>query len=237
MQESYAQLTVVLPHHFLYVTAQSMLGKRRLGFGRHIEGLETAEAIPLGSHTYSSREASGLLQRYEKLMDLSILMPQKWKGKPVASNLDVRHVLESTVEYDFGDGRLQRRWPISVFLLPDMEDAPFLNYALANYVLSKIFWLKHLNTKDHVRIPVNVCIPEASKAVPYKIREDNKAYFMQPLKSTVIKLAQQAPGMGIVLAVDAQRAPSTWILHSGILTLTCSSSTWEKMPRKSSRSS
>ncbi len=28
---------------------------------------------------------------------------------------------------------------------------------------------------------------------------------MQPLKSTVIKLAQQAPGMGIVLSVDAQR--------------------------------
>ena len=84
-----------------------------------------------------------------------------------------------------------------------MEDAPFLNYALADYVLNEIFWLKHLNTKDRVHIPVNVCIPEASKAAPYKIREDDKAYFMQPLKSTVIKLVQQAPSMGIVFAVDA----------------------------------
>ena len=82
----------------LYVTAQSMLGKRRLGFGRHIEGLETAEAIPLGSHTYSSREASGPLQRYEKLMDLSILMPQKSKGRFVVSNLDVCHTSEGLVD-------------------------------------------------------------------------------------------------------------------------------------------
>ena len=74
-----------------------------------------------------------------------------------------------------------------------MEDAPFLNYALADCVLNEIFWLKPLNTKDHVHIPVNVCIPEASKAAPYKIREDDKAYFMQPSKSTVIKLVQQAP--------------------------------------------
>ena len=78
-----------------------------------------------------------------------------------------------------------------------MEDAPFLNYAVADCVLNEIFWLKPLNTKDRVHIPVNVCIPEASKAAPYKIREDDKAHFMQPSKDcTVIKLAQQAPSTG-----------------------------------------
>ena len=147
----------------LYVTAQIMLVKRRLGFGRHIEGLETADTIPLGSHTYSSREASGQFQRYEKLMDLSILMPQKSKGKSVASNLDVRHTLVGSVDNDFGDRKPKRRWPIRIFLLLGMQDTSFLNYALADYVLNEIFWLKHLSTKDHVHIPA-----------PYKIREDDK---------------------------------------------------------------
>lgn len=54
-------------------------------------------------------------------------------------------------------------------------------------VLNEIFWLKPLSTKDHVHIPV-----------PYETREDGKTHFMQPLKLTVIKLAQQAQALSII---------------------------------------
>lgn len=176
----------------LYMIVQSMLGNRRIGFSPHIEGLEKADAIPLSSKVYTGREASGLLQRYERLMNLSIIMPQQRDGKPVASNLDVRKILEAKKK-------------ISVFLLPDIEDAPFLNYALARYVLERIFWFKHPNNTDRITVPVTIALPEASKSVPRKIHDENKRYFIDPLKSTVIKLASQAPGMGIQVNCDAQR--------------------------------
>lgn len=176
----------------LYMIVQSMLGNRRIGFSPHIEGLEKADEIPLSSKVYTGREASGLLQRYERLMNLAIIMPQQRDGKPVASNLDMRKILEAKKK-------------ISVFLLPDIEDAPFLNYALARYVLERIFWFKHPNNTDRITVPVTIALPEASKSVPRKIHDENKRYFIEPLKSTVIKLASQAPGFGIQLACDAQR--------------------------------
>mgnify|MGYP001609666813 CR=1 FL=1 len=188
----------------LYATAQGMLGSRRPGFSRHIEGLETADSIPLASHTYSSREAAGLLQRYEKLMDLSIIMPEEWKGKPVETNLDVRLMLEQEVKWKVGKEE-KGLWPITVFLLPDVEDAPFLNYALANYVLTQIFWMKHPNYRNRVGVPISVVIPEASRCIPREIHDKPKRHFIEPLKNTVLRLAQQAPGFGIQLSVDAQR--------------------------------
>ena len=188
----------------LYATAQGMLGSRRIGFSRHIEGMEEAESIPLASHTYSSREAAGLLQRYEKLMDLGLIMPAKWKGKPVETNLDIRAMLEREVKWEVG-GKRRELWPISAFLLPDVSDAPFLNYALANYVLTRIFWMKHTNNRNRVKIPLTIVIPEASKSVPKEIRDKDKRHSIDPLKSTIIRLAQQAPGMGIQLSVDSQR--------------------------------
>ncbi len=188
----------------LYATAQGMLGSRRPGFSRSIEGLETADSIPLASHTYSSREAAGLLQRYEKLMNLSIIMPERWKGKRVETNLDIEHMLRREVKWKVAE-KTHDLWPISVFLLPDIDDAPFLNYALANYVLMRIFWLKHPNTSGRVTTPVSVVIPEASKAIPREIRDKPKRHFIEPLKNTVLKLAQQAPGFGIQLSIDAQR--------------------------------
>ena len=168
----------------LYVIAQSLIGTKRPSFTPHIQGLEKADPILLDSKVYTGRELSGLLQRYEVLMNLSIIMPERWHGEPVATNLNIHKMLTD-------------KKTISVFLLPEMQDAPFLNRALANYVLQHILWMKNPNNPDRVKVPLSIAMPEASKAVPRKISDDTKRYFIEPLKNTMIDLAQRAPGMGV----------------------------------------
>ena len=197
----------------LYVIAQTLMSNRRMSFSRNIKGMKNAEPIPLASYTYSSREAAGLLQHYEKLMDLSVIMPEQWNGKLVETNLNMRSILEKEVTWEIGK-KERSLWPISVFLLPDVANVPFLNYAIANYVLTRLFWMKAVNNAARTIVPVSLALLEATRFAPRLVIDKSQRQYIEPVRSTVLKIAQQGSAFGIHLSTDTS---SPMDVHEGLL--------------------
>lgn len=174
----------------LYVTVQGIIERGDIGYGSHIEQMKGTPTIPLSKATFSGREASGLLQKLEVISDTGLVQPLKWKGKGVATNLNVTKLLKD-------------QKTITVLLVPRYKDLPHLNIGIVNYILNHVFHLKHPNTPNRITQPLCIAVPELRNLIPKHIPERAR-YYIEPVKNTMLELNSSGAGIGISLIGDTQ---------------------------------
>ena len=174
----------------LFVKAQEIIERGDVGYGSHIKGMEKTDTIPLSRKIFSGREAQGLLQKYQAITDTGLIQPEKYKGKLVSTNLNLKKILSN-------------QKTITVLYAPDYQDLPHLNIGIVNYLLNHILHLKNPNNPSRVTTPICLHIPELKGLCPKHIPE-KKRYFIEPVKNTLLNLVSMGAGVGISITGDTQ---------------------------------
>lgn len=174
----------------LYVKCQEIVESGNVGYGTHVEQMRNAPLIPLTKAVFSGREGKGLLQKLEVIIDTGLIQPKFWKGKLVATNINLAKVLSD-------------QKTISVLMIPKYRDLPHLNFGIINYFLNHIYYLKNPNNPSRVTQPLCIVIPELRNLVPKHIPKTNR-YFIEPVKATLLDINSGGAGMGICLVGDTQ---------------------------------
>jgi intein/homing endonuclease len=177
--------------HDLYVKVQEIIEKGKAGYSSHIDGMETAPTITMTKKVFGAREAQGLLQKYQAIMDTGLLMPEVFKGSAVKTNINVKKMLEN-----------QKK--ITVLYVPQFKDLPHLHMGIINFFLTQINHAKSLNNPDRVQVPISIAIPELRNLCPKHIPQEER-YYIEPVRNTILELVSQGAGMG--LAIDADSLP------------------------------
>ena len=189
LKEVYSHIESVTMHD-LYVKVQEILERGKVGYGTHIEGMEATPTIQMSKKVFGGREAQGLLQKYQVLLDTSLIMPSKWNGDRVKTNIDIQKILKN-------------QKTISVIYIPQYKDLPHLNMGIINYILNHIVHLKDPNNPNRVSTPTCLAFPELKTFCPKHIPEQ-KRYFIEPIKNTLLELVSLGAGMGIAIDADTQ---------------------------------
>jgi hypothetical protein len=171
--------------HDLYVKVQEIIERGKAGYGSHIKGMETAPTITMTKKVFGAREAQGLLQKYQALMDTSLIMPSS-----VKTNINVRKMLED-----------QKK--ITVLYVPQFKDLPHLHMGIINFFLTQISHAKSLNNPERVQVPINIGIPELRNLCPKHIPQEER-YYIEPVRNTLLDLVSQGAGMGLCIDADTQ---------------------------------
>jgi len=176
--------------HDLYVKVQEIIEKGKAGYSSHIDGMETAPTITMTKKVFGAREAQGLLQKYQAIMDTGLLMPETFKGSVVKTNINVKKMLEN-----------QKK--ITVLYVPQFKDLPHLHMGIINFFLTQINHAKSLNNPDRVQVPISIAIPELRNLCPKHIPQEER-YYIEPVRNTILELVSQGAGMGLAIDADTQ---------------------------------
>lgn len=176
--------------HDLYVKVQEIIERGKAGYSSHIRGMETTPTITMTKKVFGAREAQGLLQKYQAIMDTALIMPFQASGSMVKTNVNVRKMLES-------------QKTITVLYVPQFKDLPHLHMGIINFFLTQINYAKSLNNPERVQVPISIAIPELRNLCPKRIQQEER-YYIEPVRNTILDLVSQGAGMGLSIDADTQ---------------------------------